>query len=80
MGFLRQMFMLQPNSIIDALQQELWKATMADEFSALMRKKKKKTWSLASLPNERKAIGWNGYSRSKKILMGQLTSINQVNS
>ena len=41
MGFLGQMFMLQPSSIIDALQQELWKATMADEFSALMRKKKK---------------------------------------
>ena len=41
MGFLGQRFMLQPSSVIDALQQELWKAAMADEFSALMRKKKK---------------------------------------
>ena len=55
MGFLGQRFMLQPSSVIDALQQELWKAAMADEFSTLMRKKK--TWSLASLPNGRKAIG-----------------------
>ena len=40
--------MLQPNSIIDALQQELWKAAMADEFSTLMRKKKNMVLSVST--------------------------------
>ena len=45
---------LEPSSVIDALQQEQWKAAMTDAFSALMRNR---TWSLVALPNGRKAIG-----------------------
>ncbi|RVW65795.1 Retrovirus-related Pol polyprotein from transposon RE1 [Vitis vinifera] len=63
---------LEPSSVVDALQQEQWKATMTDEFLALIRNR---TWSLVSLPNGRKTMDANGYSRSKKIIMRQLTSI-----
>ena len=45
---------LEPSLVADALQQEQWKTTIIDEFSALMRNK---TWSLVSLPNGRKEIG-----------------------
>ena len=45
---------LEPSLVVDALQQEQWKTTMIDEFSALIRNK---TWSLVSLTNGRKTIG-----------------------
>lgn len=45
---------LEPTTVEEALQKEQWKATMTDEFSALMRNG---SWSLVPLLERRKAIG-----------------------
>lgn len=44
----------EPQTVLEALQHEQWKAAMTDEYLALLRNQ---TWSLVELPSDRKAIG-----------------------
>lgn len=53
----------EPTTVGEALQQEQWKATMTDEFLALMRNG---NWSLIPLPEGRRAISCKCVFKVKK--------------